>query len=125
MEQCLQYRTRYLHILLEAESHPSHPQCYMCAGHAVIKCPDCFGAPLSCRSCCLKAHRHSPFHRPLQWTATHYTQISLQSLGFSLCLGHCGAPCPKTVEVWMCSILQYVLGLMVHSGNKSGTRCQT
>jgi hypothetical protein len=103
MEQWVQHRSKYLHVLLEMEGRPTSTKCYRCAGQADIKCPDCFCAPVFCRGCCLKAHRHSPFHRPLQWTATHYTQVSLQSLGFVLCLGHGGAPCPKTVEVWVYS----------------------
>ncbi|KAF8267463.1 hypothetical protein EI94DRAFT_1581029 [Lactarius quietus] len=74
-------------------------RCSICSSAADIKCPECFGAPSFCRDCCLEAHMHSPFHRPLCWTLTHYTQVSLWSLGFALFLGHCGAPCPKTVEV--------------------------
>ena len=101
MEQWIQLRTRYLHILLENKAKPISDKCSICHGPAVIKCLDCFGSPLYCRDCVSNAHRCSPLHRPLLWTATHYTQVSLQSLGFFLCLGHGGAPCPKTVEVWV------------------------
>ncbi|KAH8995501.1 hypothetical protein EDB86DRAFT_2829415 [Lactarius hatsudake] len=41
---------------------------------------------------------HSPFHWPLLWTATHYTPVSLHSLGYVLFFGHAGEPCPQTVE---------------------------
>lgn len=99
MEQWLELRSTYLHILLEMEGRPSITPCSMCNKQADIKCPDCYGETLFCQDCCLVAHRRSPFHRPLQWTISHYTQVSLHSLGFSLCLGHAGAPCPKTVEV--------------------------
>ncbi|KAH9037588.1 hypothetical protein EDB84DRAFT_1268706 [Lactarius hengduanensis] len=85
MEQWLQLRSKYLHILLEMESHPSIPKCSLCHEHGDIKCPDCVGAPLFCKSCCVKVHRHSPFHRPLLWTATHYTPVSLHSLGYIIC----------------------------------------
>ncbi|KAH9016367.1 hypothetical protein EDB84DRAFT_1276902 [Lactarius hengduanensis] len=98
MEQWLQLRSKYLHILLEMESHPSFPKCSVCHEHGDIKCPDCVGAPLFCKSCCVKVHRHSPFHRPLLWTATHYTPVSLHSLGYVLFFGHAGEPCPQTVE---------------------------
>ena len=101
MEQWMQLRARYLHILLENEAKPISDKCSTCHRPAVIKCPDCFGSPSYCRDCVSDAHRCSPFHWPLLWTATHYTQVSLQSLGFFLCLGHGGAPCPKTVEVWV------------------------
>ncbi|KAH9008383.1 hypothetical protein EDB85DRAFT_1883574 [Lactarius pseudohatsudake] len=98
MEQWLQLRSKYLHILLEMESHPSIPKCSLCHEHGDIKCPDCVGVPLFCKSCCVKVHRHSPFHRPPLWTATHYTPVSLHSLGYMLFFGHAGEPCPQTVE---------------------------
>ncbi|KAF8257164.1 hypothetical protein EI94DRAFT_1421880, partial [Lactarius quietus] len=63
-----------------------------------VKYTDCFGAPLFCKRCCVIKHRHSPLHRPLLWTATHYTLVSLQSLGFILFVGHDGSPCPQKVE---------------------------
>ncbi|KAH9005466.1 hypothetical protein EDB86DRAFT_2825116 [Lactarius hatsudake] len=90
--------SKYLHMLLEMESHPSSSKCSLCYGHGDIKCPNCVGTPLFCKSCCVKAHRHSPFHRPLLWTATHYTPVSLHSLGYVLFFGHAGEPCPQTVE---------------------------
>ena len=99
MEQWIQFRSRYLHIILEMEAKPTSDTCSVCHSPACIKCPDCFGSPSFCRTCIPYAHQHTPFHRPLLWTATHYTQVSLQSLGFALCLGHAGAPCPSTVEV--------------------------
>ncbi|KAF8257902.1 hypothetical protein EI94DRAFT_1497965, partial [Lactarius quietus] len=58
------------------------------------KCPDCFRSPSYCKECVSDAHKHSPFHQPLLWTATHYTPTLLQSLGLALCLGHGGTPCP-------------------------------
>ncbi len=99
MDQWLELRSKYLHILLEMEGRPLTPKCSICKKHGDVKCPDCFGTPLFCQGCCVNAHRHSPFHRPLQWTATHYTQVSLHYLGFVLFIGHEGAPCPQTVEV--------------------------
>jgi hypothetical protein len=100
MDQWLHLRSKYLDILLEMEGHPTMPKCSMCGMHADIKCPDCYGSRLFCKACCVEAHRHSPFHRPLQWTTSHYTPVSLHSLGFMLFLGHDGVPCPLTVEVW-------------------------
>src|SRR6266568_8374786 len=99
MEQWVQLRSKYLHILLEMEGRPSTPKCSMCKVYAGFKCPDCFGAPLLCKDCCVETHRCSPFHRPLKWTATHYSPVTLQSLGLVLFLGHGGVPCPRTVEV--------------------------
>src|ERR1700744_4621685 len=99
MEQWIPLRSRYLHVLLEMEGKPAHSTCSICHRNACIKCPDCFGSPFYCRVCVPYAHRHSPFHRPLLWSTTHYTQVTLQSLGFALCFGHAGIPCPSTVEV--------------------------
>ena len=100
MSQWLQYRGRYLDILLEMEGHPPSPSCSVCSTtRADIKCSDCFGANVFCKVCCLSVHKRSPFHRLLLWTGSHYAPTSLYSLGYLLCLGHAGEPCPKTVEV--------------------------
>ncbi|KAH9038693.1 hypothetical protein EDB85DRAFT_1860301 [Lactarius pseudohatsudake] len=98
MKQWLELRKRYLHILLEMEGRKTIDKCSVCRRPSDIKCPDCFGSCSFCKDCCLEAHRRSLFHRPLQWNSTHYTQVSLHSLGLSICLGHDGAPCPQTVE---------------------------
>ncbi|KAI9444450.1 hypothetical protein BJY52DRAFT_1194297 [Lactarius psammicola] len=63
MSQWLQYRGRYLDILLEMEGHPPSPSCSYCSiTHADIKCSDCFGANMFCKVCCLTVHKRSPFH---------------------------------------------------------------
>jgi hypothetical protein len=118
MDQWLELRGKYLHILLEMEGKPLTPNCVVCNKRGDIKCPDCFGAPLFCKGCCVKQHRHSPFHRPLQWTTTHYTPVSLHSLGLVLFIGHGGAPCPHTVEVCRYSWLQIILSHL-NIGNQS------
>ncbi|KAN0125265.1 hypothetical protein V8E53_015656 [Lactarius tabidus] len=63
-----------------------------------VKCLDCLGANYFCRICCIKSHKCTPFHRLARWTGTHFTPISLHSLGFVVFLGHHGDPCPLTVE---------------------------
>jgi hypothetical protein len=100
MNQWLTYRSTYLNIILEMEGRSSSPKCSVCSiGHADIKCSDCFGANLFCKSCCLEVHKRSPFHQTLLWTGKHYAQMSLYSQHFLLCLSHNGEPCPKTVKV--------------------------
>ncbi|KAF8258201.1 hypothetical protein EI94DRAFT_1623933 [Lactarius quietus] len=64
-----------------------------------VKCSDCIGGSYFCRACCIQSHRSSPFHRMSQWTGSHFMPVSLYSLGFILCLGHQGHPCPMTLEV--------------------------
>ncbi|KAF8258234.1 hypothetical protein EI94DRAFT_1815792 [Lactarius quietus] len=80
MEQWINLRSRFLHILLDNKGRPSSDKCSVCRG------------------CVSDAHKYSPFYRPLVWTSTHYMPASLQSLGLALCLGHGVPPCPKTVE---------------------------
>ncbi|KAI9431761.1 hypothetical protein H4582DRAFT_1822014 [Lactarius indigo] len=98
MKQWVELRDRYLHVLLEMEGRGRSDKCSMCSKKPEIKCLDCFGPLLFCKDCCLEAHRNSPFHRPLLWNATHYTPVTLHSLGFVLCIGHGGMPCPRTPE---------------------------
>ncbi|KAH9011694.1 hypothetical protein EDB85DRAFT_1878307 [Lactarius pseudohatsudake] len=96
MKQWIGLRNRYLHILLEMEAQGRSDKCSKCTKKPKIRCPDCFGSLSFCKECCLEAHRNSPFHRPLLWNTTHYTPVTLHSLGFALYVGHGGAPCPQT-----------------------------
>ncbi|KAH8994378.1 hypothetical protein EDB86DRAFT_2805115 [Lactarius hatsudake] len=98
MKQWIGLRNRYLHILLEMEAQGRSDKCSKCTKKPEIRCPDCFGSLSFCKECCLDAHRNSPFHRPLLWNTTHYTPVTLHSLGFALYIGHGGAPCPQTPE---------------------------
>ncbi len=119
MSQWLQYRDRYLDILLEMEGRPSSPPCSICSARcADIKCSDCCGANIFCKVCCLNMHKRSPFHRPLHWTGSNYVPTSLYSLGYLLCLGHDGEPCPKTVEVRSYWIFAQLIGLMLILGSE-------
>ncbi|KAI9436825.1 hypothetical protein H4582DRAFT_1816225 [Lactarius indigo] len=64
-----------------------------------IKCSNCIGGKYFCKECCLQTHMRSPFHQMSHWTGTHFAPMSLMSIGFKLCFGHDGRPCPLTVEV--------------------------
>lgn len=115
MDQWLQHRSTYLHILLESQSQDASLKCSICSrGSAHIKCSDCFGGNIFCKECCLRHHRRSPFHRLLQWNGRHYAPTSLYSLGFILFLGHSGDPCPKTVEVCI-SRIYFHLFVFIHT----------
>ena len=48
-----------------------------------------------CRTCCLSAHKNSPFHRIQRWTGKYFASTSLYHEGFVLHLGHGGSSCPK------------------------------
>ncbi|KAH9004868.1 hypothetical protein EDB86DRAFT_2796565 [Lactarius hatsudake] len=98
MGQWIDIRSRYLYLLLEMEGLTRAPKCSMCTSLMQIKCSDCIGGNYFCKGCCLQTHMWSPFHQMSRWTGAHFAPISLRSLGFKLCLGHDGKPCPLTVE---------------------------
>ncbi|KAH9012129.1 hypothetical protein EDB85DRAFT_1877901 [Lactarius pseudohatsudake] len=98
MSQWIDIRSRYLHLLLEMEGLTSAPKCSVCTKSMKIKCSDCIGGNYFCKDCCLQSHMRSPFHRMSHWTGSHFAPISLMLLGFKLCLGHDGKPCPLTEE---------------------------
>ncbi|KAF8256537.1 hypothetical protein EI94DRAFT_1711089 [Lactarius quietus] len=98
MKQWLDHRDRYLHLLLEMEGVTQAPKCSVCDRAMEVKCSDCIRGTYFCKACCLQSHRSSPFHWMSQWTGSHFMPGSLYSLGFVLCLGHQGHPCPVTVE---------------------------
>ncbi|KAN0128148.1 hypothetical protein V8E53_014063 [Lactarius tabidus] len=93
-------RARYLHLLLENEALTRAPSCSICDTAMHVKCLDCLGANYFCRICCIKSHKCTPFQWLARWTGTHFTPISLHSLGFVVFLGHHGDPCPLTVEAY-------------------------
>ncbi|KAI9429672.1 hypothetical protein H4582DRAFT_1826218 [Lactarius indigo] len=96
MGQWIDIRSRYLHLLLEMEGLTRAPKCSMCTMSMQIKCSNCVGGNYFCKECCLQIHTRSPFHWMSHWTGTHFAPISLISIGFKLCLGHDGKPCPLT-----------------------------
>ncbi|KAH9030738.1 hypothetical protein EDB85DRAFT_1866206 [Lactarius pseudohatsudake] len=96
MSQWIDIRSRYLHLLLEMEGLTSAPKCSVCTKSMQIKCSDCIGGNYFCKDCCLRSHMRSPFHRMSRWTGSHFAPISLMLLGFKLCFGHDGKPCPLT-----------------------------
>ena len=108
MGQWLQIQAGYLHLLLENEGLTRAPVCSICNTAMEVKCSDCLGGNYFCRTCCIKSHKCTPFHRLACWTGRH--SVSLHSLGFVLFLGHQGDPCPLTVEVCLCySLWDWIL----------------
>ena len=109
MEQWLEHQSTYLNVLLENEGRSTSQACSLCSGDvAYIRCSDCIGRNTFCIPCCLQYHWRSPFHRLLQWNGKHYAPTMLYALGFILCLGHDGNPCPKTVEVFILLYLSII-----------------
>jgi hypothetical protein len=99
MDQWLQLRVTYLRLILDMEGLTKASKCSCCGKTMEIKCSDCIGGNYFCKACCIESHSRTPFHRMSRWTGEHFAPVSLYSLGFKLCLGHDGAPCPSTVEV--------------------------
>ncbi|KAN0125385.1 hypothetical protein V8E53_015547 [Lactarius tabidus] len=98
MGQWLQMCAQYLHLLLENKGLTRAAKCSSCNAAMEVKCSDCLGGNYFCRDCCVTSHKHTPFHQLACWTGSHFTPVSLHSLGFLLFLGHHGNPCPLTVE---------------------------
>lgn len=61
----------------------------------LYKCQDCVQLPMLCRSCILKEHAHTPFHKAQVWEKDKrywFTQ-SIARVGLILNLGHGGQKC--------------------------------
>ena len=99
MDQWLQLRVTYLRLILDMEGLTKASKCSCCGKTMEIKCSNCLGGNYFCKACCIESHSRTPFHWMSRWTGEHFAPVSLYSLGFKLCLGHDGAPCPSTVEV--------------------------
>ncbi|KAJ3536762.1 hypothetical protein NM688_g6792 [Phlebia brevispora] len=66
-------------------------QCENCMGRPheiVVRCKDCIGGPLYCRTCCLLAHDANPFHNIEHWNGRFFEKTTLQALGHAIQLGH-------------------------------------
>ena len=74
-------------------------KCTLCLqADGEICCLSCIGHHGWCRTCAVKAHQSLPFHRLQRWNGRFYEAISLQDLGFTLNLGHCGDVCPLSTR---------------------------
>src|SRR6266404_3904669 len=109
MDKWRDIRSTYLYLLLEMQGLTRAPTCSMCTSMMEVKCTNCYGANFFCKSCCLEAHRRSPYHRTFRWTGQHFAPVTLHELGFILYLGHHGTPCPLTYEVRVYMVSVYVL----------------
>ncbi|KAJ7801511.1 hypothetical protein B0H14DRAFT_3489429 [Mycena olivaceomarginata] len=78
-----------------------HPRCALClaafvtddaATPRLFKCYDC-GVHLQCEGCCLSQHARTPLHVVQEWSGSHWTTCTLESLGLIYQLGHGGFPC--------------------------------
>ncbi|KIK77387.1 hypothetical protein PAXRUDRAFT_68779, partial [Paxillus rubicundulus Ve08.2h10] len=92
------HKELYLDILLQLEGPPEPWKCSHCLENGTYRCPDCFGKPLFCTSCCREIHRTHPFHWVEQWIGTHFQESSLRLAGLTLHLGHDGGVCPSRVR---------------------------
>lgn len=61
---------------------------------AYYHCRDCMYNGVSCKTCIVTHHTHSPFHRIEEWEGHFFTRTTLSALGFVLYLGHNGDACP-------------------------------
>jgi KDZ transposase family protein len=93
-------RETFIHKYLEKQHLPNDSSCKECPiKEGLLRCIDCFGQPLFCHSCCLKAHYSLPFHSIEKWTGKFFKKTSLNAEGFTLHLNHGGLPCPANTTL--------------------------
>ncbi|KAJ3535047.1 hypothetical protein NM688_g7034 [Phlebia brevispora] len=63
----------------------------------VYRCKDCVGEQLLCKRCCVKSHKHNPFHHIEFWNGHFFELTSLKNIGFILQLGHSSGSCKNPV----------------------------
>ncbi|PPQ76365.1 hypothetical protein CVT24_008805 [Panaeolus cyanescens] len=102
------YRSRYLDELCRHSGRGDFRKVEICPdcvsrgaqspGAAAYRCESCFLGDLVCQDCCVRRHKKLPFHRIERWNGTHFTPVSLKSLGLRIQLNHinmtCSVPIP-------------------------------
>jgi CxC2 like cysteine cluster associated with KDZ transposases len=95
LSEWLPFRDLYISEILDQEQPPADLLCPKCQSQqGLFRCKDCFSRDLLCESCCMIVHRNTPFHSIEKWTGRFFQSTPLNEDGFTLYLGHCGAPCP-------------------------------
>ena len=90
-------RDLYTSKILDQEQPPVNMTCPGCQSRqGLLRCKNCLSRDLLCRNCCLMVHRNTPFHSVEKWTGRFFQPTSLNEEGFTLYLGHGGAPCPES-----------------------------
>lgn len=90
---------RFLDSLYTQEhiNYHGRQQCQSCGtSDCAYCCLDCAQGCLLCKECILDCHAQLPFHGIQEWCGTHFSDVSLTSLGFVLELGHEGHQCDLT-----------------------------
>ena len=81
--------------MLEAEARVKNMNCFECGRQkGIMRCLDCSGSPLFCRSCCRTAHKRLHTHRIQCWNGKYFRTSALWETGLVCNLGHGGLPCP-------------------------------
>ena len=89
-------RDLYISEILDQEQAPVNMLCPKCqSNQGLLRCEDCFAKDVLCHNCCLTIHQNMPFHSIRKWTGRFFQVTSLDEEGFTLYLGHSGAPCPE------------------------------
>ncbi|KAF8911112.1 hypothetical protein CPB84DRAFT_1672024 [Gymnopilus junonius] len=85
-----------------AESEPSA---------AEYHCEECFMPDLTCKLCCIHRHKMQPLHRIQLWNGTHFTMVSLKSLGLKVQLGHTSLFCENPLPCHTSLCILHVNGI--------------
>ncbi|KAG1889045.1 uncharacterized protein F5891DRAFT_1131886 [Suillus fuscotomentosus] len=75
-------------LRLEGRGQNSDTPCVCGVEDAMFRCQDCFSVELACRSCTIRLHHNSPFHRIKEWKGGFFHPVSLKSMGLRIQLGH-------------------------------------
>ncbi|KAG2746300.1 hypothetical protein P692DRAFT_201840978 [Suillus brevipes Sb2] len=77
-----------------------------CANEPTVRCRDCEGLQLYCRSCIMSLHSAMPLHNVEIWTDTYFQRISLRDLGLFIQLSHpAGIQCDNPVHAFDFTVL--------------------
>ena len=96
LSESLLSRDVYISEILDQEQPPANEICPKCLSkRGLLRCEDCFSRQMLCLDCCLATHQNTPFHSIQKWTGHFFQATSLNEEGFTLNLGHSGAPCPE------------------------------
>lgn len=74
--------------------------CVECGAlESFFRCRDCCARPSFCRTCCVRAHKYSPFHHIEEWKDSSYQRGDLDLMGYTIYLGHGGSPCRSHADI--------------------------
>ncbi|KAJ7164821.1 hypothetical protein C8R43DRAFT_1122699 [Mycena crocata] len=82
-------------LRLDGAADASEDVCPSCGTEKpTIRCRDCFGELLYCKSCVVERHEDNPLHFVDEWDGALFSRTTLRDLGLRIQLGHKGCSRP-------------------------------